>query len=128
MGIIQRLTSRNANPVNKILNPSIEQLVREIVAVNHAWKEARSIFEDSSSPIAVSLRNLKTRLQVRLLRQYAPQYIYLREDTTDKSEEPLYGLCLVHEIDNCMDAAHLPTRVAQEHLSTEEIEHFLEKQ
>lgn len=114
--------------MNKILNPSIEQLVQEIVAVNHAWKEAKSIFEDSSSPIAASLRNLKTNLQVRLLRQYAPQHIYLREDTTDEFEEPLYGLCLVHPINSCMDAAHLPIRVAQEYLSAEEIKHFMKKQ
>jgi hypothetical protein len=114
--------------MNKILNPSIEQLVREIVTVNQAWKEAKSIFEDSSSPIAVSLRNLKTRLQIRLLRQYAPQHIYLIEDKTDESEEPLYGLCLVHPINSCMDAAHLPIRVAQEYLSADEIKNFLKKQ
>jgi hypothetical protein len=111
--------------VNEILNTSIEQLVREIVAVNHAWKEAKDIFEDPASPIANSLRNLKTRLQVRLLRQYAPQQVYLRADPIADTLEPVYGLSLVQPINCYTDAAHLPVRIAKEHLSAEEINLFL---
>jgi hypothetical protein len=111
--------------VNEIANPSIEQLVGEIVAVNHAWKEAKDICEDPASPIANSLRNLKTRLQVRLLRQYAPQQVYLREDPTADTTEPVYGLSLVQTtINGYTDAAHLPFRVAKDHLSAEEIKLF----
>jgi hypothetical protein len=110
--------------VNEILNPSIEQLVREIVAVNHAWKEAKDMFEDPASGLAISLRNLKTRLQVRLLRKYAPQQVYLLKDPTADASEPVYGLSLVQPIGGYRDAAHLPIRVAQEHLSKEEIEGF----
>jgi hypothetical protein len=111
--------------VNEIVNPSIDQLVGEIVAVNHAWKEAKDIFEDPASPIANSLRNLKTRLQVRLLRQYAPQQVYLLEDPTADALEPLYSLYLVQPINGYTDAAHLPIRVAQTgHLSAEEIKLF----
>jgi hypothetical protein len=51
---------------------SIEQLVKEIIAVNHAWKEAKELFKDPNSPLANSLRDLKTRLQVRLLRNHRP--------------------------------------------------------
>jgi hypothetical protein len=44
------------------------------------------------------------------------------------SVEPLYKLCLIHPINSCMDAAHLPIRVAQEYLSAEEIKNFTKKQ
>jgi hypothetical protein len=110
--------------VNEIVNPSIEQLVREIVAVNYAWKAAKDIFEDPASPIANSLRNLKTRLQVRLLRQYAPHQVYLLEDSTADTKEAVYGLSLVQTINGCTDAAHIPLRVAKDHLSAEEIKLF----
>ncbi|MBA3922790.1 MAG: hypothetical protein H0X31_14275 [Nostocaceae cyanobacterium] len=109
--------------MNEILNPPIEQLVKEIVAVNHAWKEAKDLFEPESG-LAKSLRNLKTRLQVRLLRKYAPQQVYLLKDPTADASEPLYGLSLVQPIAGHTDAAHLPIRVAQEHLSEAEIERF----
>jgi hypothetical protein len=61
----------------QLLNQSIEQLVQEIIAVNHAWKEAKEIFEDPASPLAKFLGDLKTRLQIRLLRKYAPEQVYL---------------------------------------------------
>ncbi|AFZ37309.1 hypothetical protein Sta7437_3822 [Stanieria cyanosphaera PCC 7437] len=109
----------------KLLNPSIEQLVQEIVAVNHAWKEAKEIFNDSASPLVTSLRDLKTRLQIRLLRTYAPKQVYLAEDRETESEEPLYGLLLVNSIENWKDAAHIPVRVVKEHLLTEEIQRYI---
>lgn len=55
----------------ELINPSIEQLVKEIIAVNHAWKEAKDLFEETAFPLANALRDLKTRLQIRLLRNYA---------------------------------------------------------
>ncbi|BAU63825.1 hypothetical protein STA3757_11940 [Stanieria sp. NIES-3757] len=109
----------------KLLNPSIEQLVQEIVAVNHAWKEAKEIFNDSASPLVISLRDLKSRLQIRLLRDYAPEQVYLAEDKEAESEELLYGLLLVNSIENWKDAAHIPVRVAQEHFSNEEIQRYM---
>ncbi|MEB3308680.1 MAG: hypothetical protein VKJ02_00435 [Snowella sp.] len=107
-----------------LLTPSLEQLVKEINTVNHAWKLAQDLFE-TGSPLANSLRDLKTSLQIRLLRCYAPKYVYLAEDTEAQSEEPLYGLCLLQPIANWKDAAHLPIRVAQERLSAQEINQFL---
>lgn len=106
-------------------DPSIKQLVTEIVAINHAWKEAKEIFNDSASPWVISLRDLKTRLQIRLLRNYAPEEVYLAEDTETESEEPLYGLILVNPIDNWKDAAHLPVRVARANFSDEEIQRYM---
>lgn len=111
-------------PVDELLNPSIEQLIKEISAVNRAWKAAQELFDDPASPISNSLRDLKTRLQVRLLRKYAPGKVRLLEDLTSDSPEPVYGLLLVQSIDGYTDAAHLPFRIADEHLSQAEIKRF----
>ncbi|MDJ0631707.1 MAG: hypothetical protein QNJ34_00810 [Xenococcaceae cyanobacterium MO_188.B29] len=109
----------------ELVNPSIEQLVTEIIAVNHAWKEAKDLFEETASPLVNSLRDLKTRLQIQLLRNYAPEWVFLIEDTQAESDETLYGLQLVKAIGSWRDAAHLPVRVAQENLSSQELEVFI---
>ncbi|MDJ0575478.1 MAG: hypothetical protein QNJ65_09975 [Xenococcaceae cyanobacterium MO_234.B1] len=70
----------------ELLNLSIEQLVTEIIAVNHAWKEAKDLFDRPNTPLANSLRDLKARLQVRLLRSYAPDQVYLIVDTNPNSD------------------------------------------
>ena len=121
-------------PDNCLLQPSLEQLLAEIVAINHAWKEARLMFGNSAG-LTVSLRNLKTRSQVRLLRNYAPEKVYLKidqealepsleADNDAETGEPLYGLILRKPVNGVTDAAHLPVRVAQEVLSQSEIKRF----
>ncbi|CAD0225572.1 hypothetical protein PA905_07540 [Planktothrix agardhii CCAP 1459/11A] len=121
-------------PDNCLLQPSLEQLLAEIVAINHAWKEARLMFGNSAG-LTVSLRNLKTRSQVRLLRNYAPEKVYLKidqealepsleADNDAETGEPLYGLILRKPVNGVTDAAHIPVRVAQEFLSESEIKRF----
>ena len=111
----------------EFFDPSIEQLVTEIIAVNHAWKEAKSLFNFPDTPLANSLRDLKARLQVRLLRKYAPENVYLMIDTNVNTDydELLYGLQLVTSVNGRRDAAHMPIRVAQENLSAQELEQFV---
>lgn len=111
----------------EFLNPSIEQLVTEIIAVNHAWKEAKSLFDYSDNPLANSLRDLKARLQVRLLRNYAPENVYLMIDTNVNTDydELLYGLQLMKSINGRKDAAHMPIRVAERNLSVQELQQFI---
>ena len=111
----------------ELFNPSIEQLVLEIIAVNHAWKEAKDLFDRLDTPLANSLRDLKARLQVRLLRNYAPSRVYLTVDTNPNSDydEPLYGLQLVTSVNGRQDAAHMPIRVAEQNLSAQELEQFV---
>ena len=111
----------------ELLNSSIEQLVTEIIAVNHAWKEAKDLFDCPDTPVANSLRDLKARLQVRLLRNYAPNQVYLIVDTNSNSdyEEPLYGLQLVKSVNGRKDAAHMPVRVAEDNLSVQELQQFV---
>ncbi|PSF29692.1 hypothetical protein C7H19_24250 [Aphanothece hegewaldii CCALA 016] len=103
---------------------SIEELVQEINTVNHAWKVASQIeIADSLTTIAQSLGNLKTRLQVRLLRSYAPEKVYLQLDLDTQGEE-LYGLILCEPVENYWNAAHLPVRIAQSVLTPQEIKKF----
>ncbi|MFW6296188.1 MAG: hypothetical protein ACOC04_03235 [Halothece sp.] len=105
--------------------PPLEELVAEVNAINHAWKVAGEL-EGESSPLATSLRDLKRRLQVRLLRQYAPQWVYLALDTEMEAEagEALFGVLLRTPVGEYWNAAHLPVRVANEFLSSDEIAEF----
>jgi len=124
--------------------------VAEIVALNHAWKEACELFDDGeNSPLAQSLRDLKTCKQIRLLRSHAPLgKVYLalddslsllserlrqRDATRTEhlsqrlSDEPLYSLHLREPIDTRWNAEHLPVRVAKEYLSSAELDRFTKK-
>ena len=110
------------------LNSSIEQLVTEIIAVNNAWKEAKDLFDRADNHLANSLRDLKARLQVLLLRSYAPELVYLITDSDPNRDydEPLYGLRLVESVNGRQDAAHMPIRVAEENLSAAELQQFVQ--
>lgn len=107
----------------ELFKPSVEQLVEEIVAVNRSWKIACEIFADTS-PLATSLRDLKTCKQVRLLQSYGSKQVYLALDL-ETSGEPLYSLRLRESIGNRQYAEHLPVRVAEEVLSPEELKRFV---
>ncbi|MEH2240337.1 hypothetical protein [Nostoc sp.] len=106
----------------KLLYPSVEKLVEEIVAVNHAWKVACELF-GHDSPLSTSSRDLKTCLQVRLLRSYAPEQVYLIEDKKAEGE-PVYSLRLREPIGNRLYAEHLPMRIAEEVLADKELKQF----
>ncbi|WP_414579385.1 hypothetical protein [Anabaena sp. CCY 9402-a] len=103
----------------------VEQLVQEIVAINHAWKVARKLFGEDS-PLSTSSRDLKTCLQVRLLRSYAPEQVYLVEDEEVEGEE-LYSLRLRKPIGSRQDVEHLPVRVANEVFTDTELRRFTNK-
>lgn len=103
--------------------PSLADLIQQIHSINHAWKLSKEM-EDNSHFLAIRLRYLKTRLQIKLLKNFAPNYVYLKEDKNIESEESVYGLILVSPINNYSDVAHIPIRVAKKMLSEEEISHF----
>lgn len=106
------------------LTPSFRELVEEIIAVNQAWKLAGDM-GNNVSVIAYSLADLKNRLQVRLLRSYAPEKVYLQIDNAVSTQmEELYGLILREPVGNYWNAAHLPVRVALELLSPQELKQF----
>ena len=109
------------------MNANLEELVKEINAVNRAWKEA-SEMGDCLKRISQSLKDLKDRLQVRLLRQYAPDRVYLELDTEnpDTQGEELYSLRLRQPLAQYKNAAHLPVRVARNVLSEQELQQFIQ--
>lgn len=109
----------------KPFKPTLAQLTREIVAVNHAWKEAKELLGDTC-PLTGSLRQIKNRLQVRLLQNY-PSQTFLILDTDVESEEPLYSVQLVTAIDGRTNAEHIPVRVVQQSLTSEELLRFIKQ-
>ena len=109
------------------IEPNIPgSLVDEIIVINKVWKASRELLGSSVS-MTESFRHLKSRLQARLLRQYAPQQCYLELDDTADSEEPLYGLKLVKSVSNRTDAAHIPVRTANEIFTPEELKSFVKE-
>ena len=108
----------------ELLNPSIEQLVLEIIAVDRAGKEAK-LFDRDRNFLANSLQDLKARLQVRLLRSYAPKFVFLRNVSEGEYDEPVYSLYLTKSVNGRKDAARMPIRVAQENLSIEQLQQFV---
>lgn len=109
------------------MNSNLEELVKEIKAVNRAWKEA-SEMGDCLNHISRSLNHLKDRLQVRLLKQYAPDQVYLQLDTENQGAqgEDLYSLRLRQPLAHYWNAAHLPVRVARDVLSEQELQKFIQ--
>jgi len=105
---------------------TLESLVREIRAINSAWKAAREYY-GSGSQVALALRETKSALQFSLLRD--PVYkVYLKVDTdVDDTTEELFGIHLPQAVDGVWDAAHLPVRVAQEHFTDEELARLTNK-
>jgi len=93
--------------------PSIETLVNEIVAYNHAWKSAKELLGEDNF-LTQNARELKACLQVRLLRTY-PDQVYLKIDDqeSEKAGEIIYSVCLKHPINHRNNAEHIPVRVLE---------------
>lgn len=95
---------------------SISKLVSRIHLMNKSWKIAVERF-GVESPISQALRNRKSGLQVRLLREY-PEKSWLQIDNETVSDEPLFSVRLLiddpGEYKGRIDADHLPVRIANE--------------
>jgi hypothetical protein len=102
----------------------VEPLILQIVAINHAWKLAKERWTESSS-LVNSLRDRKSCLQVRLLRDF-PTYSFLHLDEDNIEGEALYSVRLTQPIKlqngyERRDAEHMPVRLAQEFFSEQEL-------
>ncbi|MGB3640941.1 MAG: hypothetical protein WBA39_25700 [Rivularia sp. (in: cyanobacteria)] len=111
--------------IDELLYPSLRELVNQIKAINRAWKVTGDLF-GNDSPLSTSSRDLKSCLQVRLLRSYAPTDVYLAIDYQAEGE-PQFGLRLRKSVDKYEDADHLPVRIVNEILTSEEINKFSQK-
>lgn len=100
---------------------SYNQLLTEIVAINPAWHAMQNLLTNESE-VTKSLRDLKGRLQLRLLRKF-PDRVYLTIDTEARGE-PQYSVRLkspeIINIDGKQErlenAMHLPVRKVGEWL------------
>ncbi|WP_228015313.1 hypothetical protein [Synechocystis salina] len=101
----------------------MKSLILQIKAINKAWKLTNESM-GNDHPLSMNLRDLKARLQIRLLRDYAPDTVYLTIDEENSTDEPLFSLRLVSSIEGYSDVDHLPVRVAEESLSHAEIKYF----
>jgi hypothetical protein len=104
--------------------PSIETLVNEIVAYNHAWKSAKDLLGEDN-PLTENARELKACLQVRLLRTY-PDQVYLKIDVqeSEKAGEEIYSVCLKNPVNNRNNAEHIPVRIIEKLLTKGEIKKY----
>ena len=100
---------------------TIESYVREIIALNRSWKKVRALFGNDSS-LAISLRELKTLMQVRLLWDYGSEGSVSLTLDHDAQGEAVYGI-LIHDTSVSRKfAEHIPVRVVQQHFADSELE------
>ena len=106
----------------------LDEQVRLIIAINHAWKRQSHIWGEESA-CAKILQGRKSSLQTQLLTTY-PQDTYLKIDTENTDGERLYSVRLRQPIlmgkSVRRDAEHIPQRVAEELLTRKQIEQRLE--
>lgn len=102
----------------------LEKLVFQITAINHAWKLSQNRWSDKSN-LVNSLRDRKSCLQVRLLREF-PSSCFLHLDLDNIEGEPLYSVRLNQPVKlkngfERRDAEHMPVRLAEEFFSEKEL-------
>lgn len=106
----------------------LDELVKLIIATNHAWKRQRDLL-GADSLVARMLQGRKSSLQTQLLTSF-PTDTYLKLDEDNQEGEALYSvrlkqpLFLNKVIRN--DAEHLPVRIAEELLTDEQIKQRVE--
>jgi hypothetical protein len=106
----------------------LDEQVRLIIAINHAWKRQRQIW-GAESACAKILQGRKSSLQTQLLTTF-PTDTYLKLDTENTEGEPLYSVRLRQPIllDKLVrtNAEHIPQRIAEELLTSKQIAQRLE--
>lgn len=107
---------------------SFERTLNQIIAFNHAWKQARDNYTDQSA-VANALRIRKSCLQASLLREF-PERCYLKLDDENIDGEVLFSVRLTKSITLPSgairnDAEHLPVRLAEELFTAEELQKLI---
>jgi hypothetical protein len=108
----------------------LDELLEQIVSINHAWKLSREEFGNDFCATR-SFRETKSSLQATLLREY-PDEVYLVHATDSEDHgEPMYSVRLrAPIISNGVsrhDAEHLPKRIAEDIFYSDEINQFLNR-
>lgn len=94
----------------------LDELLEQIVSVNHAWKLSREEF-GNQFPATKSFMHTKSSLQATLLREFSSESYLVYADDNDQHDEPLFSVRLTNPVvirsTIKKDAEHLPVRVAQ---------------
>jgi len=102
-------------------------LIERIHLINRSWKLAQERCSNDV-PFSQALRDLKSGVQVQLLRAF-PEHVWLSEDRDTPSDEPLLSVRIAEALSGALggrpDADHIPLRVAEELLTDKEMEIFL---
>jgi hypothetical protein len=92
----------------------LQAVIRDIDAANHAWKLAQEIF-GPTAPVAVSLRERKTGLQIGLLRDFHGLVQLFEEPSEDG--EGVYGIVVRDPCGGRENAAHIPVEAVRRRLA-----------
>jgi hypothetical protein len=107
-------------------HPDLADLVARIASFNDVWHALRDLCpdEDADEPSLAGLRDLKSVLQARLLRD--PRRVaFLIRDEDPRLVESCYTVALYEPLAGRRDACHLPERVARRVLTEREISALL---
>lgn len=108
----------------------MKDLLYQITSINRAWKLARDQWGEGSKT-ALMLRERKSSLQSRLIREYSDQ-VFLRLDTENTEGEALYSVRFHSEVIlpngiRRVDAEHLPVRLAEELFTSTELDQLVHR-
>jgi hypothetical protein len=107
-----------------MMSKPIEELLEQIVSVNHAWKLSREEF-GNKFVATTSFLSTKSSLQATLLRDFPGQSYLVLADDNDRHDEVLFSVRLTSPIRLSKgvkhDAEHLPVRVAKELFTESEL-------
>lgn len=102
-------------------------LIERVHLANRSWKLAQERL-GGDAPLSQALRDLKSSLQVQLLRAF-PEQVWLSEDHDTPSDEPLLSVRVADALYGALggrtDGDHIPLRVAADLLTDKEMEVFL---
>jgi hypothetical protein len=103
---------------------SLDQCIHDIKAINAGWKASQTLLGNSSG-LSRSLRQLKTRRQIKLLLEVGKPFVSITLDLEADPVDPLFGIKIHDPSSSYCDADHIPERVLREYLSQEQIENLL---
>lgn len=108
----------------------LDELLEQIVSVNHAWKLSREEF-GNKFPATKSFLHTKSSLQATLLREFSEESYLILADDNALHDEQLYSVRLVNPValktGIKKDAEHLPVRVAKELFTEAELSQLIKQ-
>ena len=121
----------------KQYSASKNEIVERIITINRAWKIALENIVRANDSEKLVCQNIAQRLQIQksnwqalLIREYSEQ-VWLKHDQENDSGETLYSVrfgngFFLSDFSWKQDAEHLPKRIAEQILTSKELERALQ--